>query len=423
MAQVIEMAYLSELIGRAVRDHRGTTLGRLNDLLILPEEQSDYPRVVALSLKNGNAATKALAWSGTEDLAGNTIVLQTQPQSYTESGREIFLARDVMDKQVIDIEDHRVVRVNDLELGRIGSDYRLINVDIGGRGLLRRLGVEDLAERVAERFNRHIPSNALSWSDLSFLPDKGVRVNVPRQNLNELHPADIAEILEDVGPRRAGDLIRDLGDEKIADTLMELETDFQAEVLESFPKERAADIVEEMEPDEAADLLNELEPESRQAVLDLMEHDEKEAVQELLQHEQDTAGGLMTTNYVYVPPGLTVGQALEHLRTDPDAREAETIYYVYILDNEEKLLGVCSLSDLVLADPAMPIEKIMHSHPMYVELDTPRDDVLEEISKYNLLAVPVVNEDNQMQGIVTADDALEMILPQEWKVKLPRLFR
>lgn len=416
------MAYISELIGRAVRDHRGNTLGRLTDLLILPEEKSEYPRVVALAL-GAEEQPKLFAWQGTEDLAGNIIVLQTQPQAYQETGHEIFLSRDVLDRQVIDVEDHRMVRVNDLELGRIGSDYRLINVDIGGRGLLRRLGVEDLTERIAERFSLRIPNNAVSWCDLSFLPDKGVRVNVPRQSLKELHPADIAEILEDVGPRMAGELIRDLGDEKIADTLAELETDFQAEVLESFPEERAADIVEEMEPDEAADLLNELEPEKRQAVLNLMEQEERQDVEELLEHKEDTAGGLMTTSYVSVPPGITVGEALERLRSDPDSQEAETIYYVYVLDAEEKLLGVCSLSDMVLAQPATPIEQIMHADPVYVELDTPRDEVLEEIAKYNLLAVPVVNQDNQMQGIVTADDALEMILPQEWKVKLPRLFR
>lgn len=416
------MAYLSELIGRVVRDHRGTTMGRLNDLLILPDEKSEYPRVVALAL-GSDEQPKLFSWLGTEDLAGSNIVLQTTPQSYPETGREIFLSRDVLDRQVIDIEDHRMVRVNDLELGRIGSDYRLINVDIGGRGLLRRLGVEDLVERVAERFRRQIPNNAVSWCDLSFLPDKGVRVNVPRQSFKELHPADIAEILEDVGPRLAGELIRDLGDEKIADTLMELETDFQAEVLESFPEERAADIVEEMEPDEAADLLNELDPEKRQAVLNLMEQDEREDVQELLVHEEDTAGGLMTNSYVTVPPGITVGEALERLRNDPDSRDAETIYYVYVLDPDGKLEGVCSLSDMVLAQPDAPIEKIMHHDPVYVDVATPRDEVLEEISKYNLLAVPVVNQDNQLQGIVTADDALEMILPQEWKVKLPRLFR
>lgn len=419
------MAYLSELIGRIVRDHRGTVLGRLNDLLILPEDKNEYPRVVALSLgKVGHSEPALIAWSGKEDLAGNTIVLQQPvPEPYRESGGEIYLGRDVMDKQVIDVEDHRMVRVNDLELGRIGSDYRLINVDIGGRGLLRRLGLEDLSERLADRFNWRLPGRSISWSDLNFLPEVGVRVNVPRQNLKELHPADIAEILEDVGPRIAGQLMQQMEDEKIADTLMELETDFQKEVLESFSEERAADIVEEMEPDEAADLLNELEPERRQAVLNLMEQDEKETVQELLVHQEDTAGGLMTTEYFSMPPGITAREALERLRRDPDARDAETIYYVYVLDSEEKLVGVCSLSDLVLADPDTRIDDIMHRDPVYVELDTPRDEVLEEISKYSLLAVPVVNGENQMQGIVTADDALEMIIPQEWKVKLPRIFR
>lgn len=419
------MAYLSELVGRVVRDHRGSALGRLTDLLIQPDEKSDYPRVVALALaKGGQREPSLITWSGKEDLAGNTIVLQ-QPvcEIFHESGNQIYLARDVLDKQVIDVEDHRMVRVNDLELGRIGGDYRLINVDIGGRGLLRRLGLEDAAERVAERFDWRLPSRSVSWSDLSFLPQVGVRVKVPRQNLKELHPADMAEILEDVGPRIAGELMQHMEDEKIADTLMELETDFQAEVLESFSEERAADIVEEMEPDEAADLLNELEPEKRQAVLNLMEKDEKEAVEELLGHHEDTAGGLMTNEYVSVPPGLTAQEALERLRRNPDARDAETIYYVYVLDSDEKLLGVCSLSDLVLAEPNTLVDEIMHRDPVYVQLDTPRDDVLEEISKYNLLAVPVVNGENQMQGIVTADDALEMIMPQEWKVKLPRIFR
>lgn len=418
------MAYLSELIGRVVRDHRGNYLGRLNDLLILPDE-SKYPRVVALAIgRRKDRPPTLIAWSGTEDLAGTTIVLpQPTPTPYTETGNEIYLARDVLDKQVIDIEDHRMVRVNDLELGRIGSDYRVLNVDIGGRGLLRRLGLEELTERIAEHLHLSIPSKAVAWSDLSFLPQVGVRVNVPRQNLHQLHPADIAEILEDVGPRLAGELMREFNDEKIADTLMELETDFQAQVLESFSEERAADIVEEMDPDEAADLLNELAPEKRQAILNSMEREEKETVQELLVHPEDTAGGLMTTNYVQVPPGLTAGQALERLRNDPDAAEAETIYYVYIVDEEERLVGVCSLSDLVLAHPDTPIEQIMHADPVVVELDTPREKVLEEISKYNLLAVPVVNDENQLQGIVTADDALEMILPQEWKVKLPRIFR
>lgn len=407
------MAYLSELTGREVRDHRGNILGRLRDLLIDSDEKADYPRVAALALSAaGQRDPVLLAWSGNEDLAGSKIILQQPiPQKYHETGNEIYLARDVMDKQVIDTNDHRVVRVNDLELGKIGSDYRLINVDIGGRGLLRRLGLEDTAERVADRFNRHLPSRSVAWGDLNFLPEVGVRVNVPRERLRDLHPADIAEILTGVGPRVAGQLIQQLEDEKIADTLEELETDFQAEVLESFPDARAADIVEEMEPDEAADLLQELRDEKRQGILSQMEKEEKEEVEELLAHGENTAGGLMTTKYVSVPPGITTVEAIDRLRQSAETRDAETIYYVYILDPDEKLIGVCSLSDLVLAAPETLVDAIMHRDPIFVELNTSREEVLETISKYNLLAVPVVNGENQLQGIVTADDAIEMILP------------
>jgi magnesium transporter len=420
-----DMAYLSELIGREVRDHRGNILGKLTDLLISSEERSDYPRVVALALtSSGKSEPAFIAWTGSEDLAGNKIVLQ-QPvtQPYRETPNEIHLARDVLDKQVIDTENHRMVRVNDLELGKIGSDYRLINADIGGRGLLRRLGLEDVAEQIAERLNRHLPTRAVAWGDLNFLPVRGVQVRVPREKLKELHPADIAEILGDLGPRLGSQFIQQMEVEKIADTLEELEPEFQAEVLESFPDERAADIVEEMEPDEAVDLLNELEPEKRQDILNLMEKEEKEEIQELLTHGENTAGGLMTTKYVTVPPGLRAGEALERLRHDEASKEAETIYYVYVTNGDDKLVGVVSLSDLVLAPSDTLIDEIMHQDPMIVKLDTPRDQVLEMIGKYNLLAVPVVNEENQLQGIVTADDALEMILPDEWKVRLPRVFR
>lgn len=422
------MAYLSELIGREVRDHKGALVGTLCDVLIVPangENGKYYPRVVALQVRpRGKNELSLIPWQGTEDLAGNKIILQKPAQSaYALRGNEIWLGRDVLDKQVIDTNNHRMVRVNDLELGKIGTDYRLINVDIGGRGLLRRLGIEDQAEVIAEKLGRPLPSRAVSWNDLEFLPLGGLRVQVPRERLKELHPADIAEILQDVGPRVGAELIRNLDDEQVADTLEELEPDFQAEMLEKFTDERAADIVEEMQPDEAADLLNALDDERRADIIEHMQPEEMLEVQELLTHEKDTAGGLMTPKFVTVPPGITCAAALRRLRADAEAKESETIYYVYVTDSDKKLIGVFPLSALVLADPHATVDSIMDEHPITVSLDTPREEVLEKIAKYNLLAVPVVDRDNVLQGIVTSDDALEMILPQEWKVKLPRVFR
>ncbi len=418
------MAYLSELIGREVRDHKGLPIGTLRDVLIVSDERTHYPRVVALAVSvPGQSAPRLLPWGGDEDLAGFKIKLQKPPQApYQPNGNAIWLARDLMDKQIIDTNDHRIVRVNDLELGKLGTDYCLINVDIGGRGLLRRLGMEDLAERLAHGLKRELPAREIAWSDVSILPGGNIRLNVTRKQLNELHPADIAEILEDAGPRMAAELIRTLDDEKVADTLEELQPDFQAEVLEEFSDERAADIVEEMQPDEAADLLNEMDKERREDILNLMDKEDKAEVEELLVHKEDTAGGLMNTRYVTVPPGITAAEAMQRLRQMASAREAETIYYVYITDAAEHLAGVVSLSDLVLADPNTLVDEIMHKHPVKVDVQTNRADVLETISRYDLLAVPVVDADGRLLGIVTADDALEMILPEEWKVKLPRLF-
>jgi magnesium transporter len=405
------MAYLNELIGRKVHDHRGSFLGRLTDLLITSEDKSDYPRVVALALLPDHTPDLLLIrWTGDEDLAGNKIVLeQREIQPYQPLGKEIYLSRDILDKQVIDTENHRVARVNDLELGKIGNDYRLINVDIDGRGLLRRLRLEDFAEWIAAAFHRPLLRRAVAWGNLNFLSPGDIQVKSSRANLNELHPADIAEILENVGPHIIAQMLEQMKDEKIADTLEELEPDIQAKILDAFPDERAADIVEEMEPDEAVDMLQELDEERRTQFFNLMEPEERAEVAGLLKYPEDTAGGLMTTKYASVSPGSTVAETLQEVRQSKDAYEAEMIYYVYVLDVEEHLLGVVSLSDLVLAASNVPLDTVMHHNPIKVLVDASHEEVLDALTRYNLLALPVVDTENRMQGIITADHAHEMI--------------
>ncbi len=171
----------------------------------------------------------------------------------------------------------------------------------------------------------------------------------------------------------------------------ELEPEFQADVLESLPTEQAADIIEEMEPDEAADALQEMQEDKRAQVFNLMEPEESAEVAELIKHPEDTAGGLMTTKYLTVPPDISIGEALQHIRIEAQAKEAETIYYVYAVDAEEHLKGVFSLSDLVLADPNSTVDSIMHHKPIHAHLADPREQVLEAIARYNLLAVPVAD--------------------------------
>jgi magnesium transporter len=405
------MAFLNELIGRKVRDHRGSVAGKLTDLLISSHEKSDYPRVIALALVPENKTDPCLIqWTGDEDLAGNKIIIeQREIRPYQPTGSEIDLVRDVLGKQVFDAEYHRVARVNNIELGKIGSEYCLINVDIDGRSFLQKMGMEKIAERVAASSHRLLPGHAIAWSDLNFLAPGSIQVKLPREKFDELHPADIADILEHVGPRIGAQMLAQMEDEKIADTLEELDPDLQAEVLGAFSDERAADIVEEMEPDEAADMLQEFDEARRTQFISLMEPKERAEVAELLGYPESTAGGLMTTKYASVSPGTNVAEALQELRRSPAANEAVTINYVYVLDAQEHLLGVVSLSDLVLTAAAVALDTIMHKNPVCVKVDAPPEDVLEALTHYNLLALPVVDAENRLQGIITADHAHEMI--------------
>jgi CBS domain-containing protein/sporulation protein YlmC with PRC-barrel domain len=417
------MPFLSEFLGRAVWDSEGQRVGKLDDLLASAAPvETPYPPIVALVVEQGEAIM-LIPWDQVRVMVGPVIALGVKAEAitpYLPAEHDLYLARDILDKQVIDINGLQVVRVNDLELTKIDGRYYLTNVDIGGQGLLRRLGLDKLAAKIAQRLKRPLPERFIAWNEVELLPTHGVRLKVPRSKIAELHPADIAEILSDLTPRAGEALIGSLDNEMVADTLEEFEPEFQASMLNIFDDERAADVLEAMTPDDAADLLGELPPERREELLRLMEEEEEEEVRELLAYAEDTAGGLMTTEYVTVPPEITAAQAIELLREE--ARKAETIFYVYVVDGEEHLLGVFSLRELILAQPGAKVADFMERKVIKVGLETPSKEVVRVMAKYDLLAVPVVDEGNRLQGMVTADDAVDLILPEEWKVRLPRIF-
>jgi Mg2+ transporter MgtE len=295
-------------------------------------------------------------------------------------------------------------------------------VDIGGVGLLRRLGLAKVAQSLAKRFKRELPPNVISWDEVELLPgNQPMRLKVPGKKMAELHPADIAEIISDLTRAESNQLLETLDVKTVADTLEEVEPDFQASLVETMSDEKVADVLEEMAPDEAADLLAEL-PEGRsQELLKLMERDEAEDVRKLLTYPDNTAGSIMTTEFWTVSPDLTATEAIECLRKT--AQEAENIFYVYITDKDNHLLGVVSLKDLVLAKPETVITEFMRARVVMVNLLDSQDEVAQAVSKYNLVALPVVDEERRIHGIVTADDALDKIIPTAWKRRLPRMYR
>jgi magnesium transporter len=339
---------------------------------------------------------------------------------YVSGEQDLYLARDVLDKQIIDTDGVRVVRVNDLELARVNGSFFVANVDIGRLGLVRRLWT-GLALWLEGRQSKPRLGGTISWDHVELLPgNQPMRLKVSGKKITDLHPADLAEIISDLTKPESEKLLETLDAAKVADTLEEVEPEFQASLLEMMPDEKVADVLEEMAPDEAADLLAEFPSDRSKELLNLMEVDEAADVRRLLTYPVDVAGGLMNTEYISISPSLTASETIAFLRRD--ASEAETIYYVYVIEPDGRLVGVFSLRELVLADPQTPVKDFMHKRLVTVNLTDSQEDVAQEVAKYNLLALPVVDDQGRIQGIVTADDALDKIIPTAWKKRLPRLY-
>ncbi|HEX7544559.1 MAG TPA: CBS domain-containing protein [Candidatus Limnocylindrales bacterium] len=416
------MLYLSQAIGRPVRDQLGESIGKVADLIVAIGDS--YPPVTGLVVNN-NGREIFLSWQAVNSLDAGGAALGTTAidiSRFQQRPNEIRLKRDLMDKQIVDIDGRKVVRVNDLRLDEVEGALHLVAVDVGASGVLRRLGIEGPWRTLARGLHRDVPERYIDWEDVDPVERSiaSVRLRVPHKGLAELHPADLATIIDQLTRSDRVGVIASLDDEAAADAIGEMEPETQVEVMEDLEPGRAADILEEMDPDEAADLVADLSDESRVEILGLMEKDEADEVQELMTYDEETAGGIMTTEFVAVPATLTAAQTIDRLRElEPDA---ETIYYVYVTDSDERLVGVLSLRDLIVSKPEIVISTFMFDEPVAVRTDTSQEEVTEVVARYNLLAVPVVDAEGRLEGIVTVDDAMDTLLPQPSKRRLPRLF-
>lgn len=410
--------YLSAVIGRSVINNKGDEIGLLRDLIMVPGDV--FPEVSHIVIKS-RKGLKSLPWS---EVALFTHVVisasSANPQGlrpYLPCDGEILVKRDLLDKQIVDVDGAKVVRVNDIKLGNLNQKLCIFSVDIGFRGLLRRLGYERFGERFAKAIKRDIPQSEISWEYVQPLEANSSKLalNIARDQMNELHPADLADIIENIPIQSIRTVLDSIDAETTGDTLYELEPEMRNVVISQMEDEEVSDILEEMEPDEAADVLSDLPEEKAQELLEMMDQEDAEDIQELLEHEEDSAGGLMTPEYFRLTSHLTVTQALARLREC--AEEVETVYYGYIVDNEERLEGVVSLKELLLNPGDTPLTDIMEENVKFVHVDAEPEDMLETLAKYDLIAVPVLDEDDRMAGIVTVDDVLAHYLPQVVKIK------
>ncbi len=415
------MLYLSQSIGLPVLDGSGEAIGKIADLIVAVGDR--YPPVTGLVVATDRRRF-FLPWSSVDNLDASGARLGTLTidfSKFSQRPNEILLHADLMDKQIVDIDGRKVVRVNDLRLDEIEGILHLVAVDVGAAGLLRRLGIERGYRTVARNLRLPVPEHYIDWEDVDPVETSiaSIKLRVPHAGLAELHPADLADIIDQLAPKDRAGVLASLDDEAAANVFEEMEPETQVEVLEDLDPARAADILEEMSPDDAADLVADLSDETREEILALMERDEAEELGELLAYPEDTAGGMMTTEFVAVPASLSCAQAIDRLRElEPDA---ETIYYVYVTDDEDRLVGVLSLRDLIVSRPETPIQQVMLAEPVTVGALADEDEVAEIVAHYNLLAVPVVDATGRLVGIVTVDDAMDAILPDAWRKRLPRL--
>jgi magnesium transporter len=411
---------LSELISLTVVDSAGIEVGELID--VVAEFAPEAPPVTAFFIARDDEQLCA-SWQQVAeiDVDGERLVLGCPADALGAAslrGAEIALRDAVLDKQVVNMRDRSFVRVQDVILDARGGGLVVAGVDASHGALARRFGLGFLARRLPRRSGDYVP-----WEDVNAISLRLSRLNFVEAfaELAELHPADIADVVGQVGTRERAAVLGALNAYLAADTLQEMDEDLRAAALAEMPVTRAAKVLEKLDADVAADLLADLPEDLADELLSLQPDQRERDLRGLASHAEDSAGGLMTLEYVTLSVGTTAGAALEWLRRERPDQHAMS--YVYVLDADGHLAGVLSLRELVLADQANAVDEIMEDDVVTVAADTDEEEVGRVMTKYNLLAVPVVDEERRMLGIVTLDDALDAILPEDWKRRLPRLFR
>jgi CBS domain-containing protein/sporulation protein YlmC with PRC-barrel domain len=414
--------FLSKLLGSPVRDRDAKPAGTLQDLVVT--SRPNYPRVTALLVKRRGRLVVA-EWSAVESFEETMTMLKVSGSELDErelGEDELRLSQQFLDKQLVDTEGHKVIRVNDIQLVRTGPFVHAVAVDISSGAILRRVGLGRVSDRLTKGRQQPKP-HLIDWRvlDLGETDDSGVRLAVPRTKIELLHPADIADIVHELSPEERAAVIGALEDEIAADTLEELHPSYQTSLLLDMSDARASELLASMSPDDAADLLADLPDERRAHLIAMMEKEDAEDMRELLSYPEDSAGGIMTPDFAWVRLDDTAAEATEKLRSQAD--DVETVYYIYVLDRGEHLRGVFSLRDLLMTPPERKVRDFMTENPVSVPTLAGEEEITQAIAKYNLLALPVVDDDNVLHGIITVDDAIDLVLPLAWKKRLPRLFR
>jgi magnesium transporter len=411
--------YLSGIIGKEAFDTDGEAIGIIKDLLInsIPGAPNDYGRqiVTGVKLKTGKE-TRYYSFNNFRVIkareALNVSCSELAELNEEEVLNGLLLVESILDKQIVDLNGRKLVRVNDVRLVTLSQGTYPLAVDIGIEGLLRRIGISIPIKKFLSLFGVSIPAQFILWEDVQAIDFSNFNIKLSKSyaKLHTLHPSDIADILEELGKKSSMSVFSSLNEEQAADVLEELESHAQIHIVENLPVDKAADVLEKMPADEVADILDELEDDKAELLLKEMEAGSSQEVRELLEYEDDMAGSLMTTDYLSFSAGKTVEEVLIELRAKKP--EDAELYNMFVTEADDELIGTFTLRDLVVSEPNVPVSKIMKSEPVSLFDDQEVDAIAEIVSKYNLLAVPVVDQDYKLQGMVVIDDVVEDLISE-----------
>jgi magnesium transporter len=408
---------LSELLGATVYDPSGAS-GRVREVTLAPQEDRSRISSLIVKTKTGN---RVLPLSAVSAINGGIQTTTASAEWPAVNGTEglFLLERDLLDQQVIDVNGRKVVRVNDVDLqvdppkDKNTSAHpvlRVHSVDVGARGAVRRL-LRGVAPKTAlAALLGRIPPRSIPWNFIDVIetdPARRVKLKISYDGLAKLHPADIADIVEDLAPDERQAVFQTLDEETAAEALEEVEPKVQKAIVESLDSGRAADIVEEMDPDAAADLLGELPEERSEQILVQMEPEAQQDVVELLEHHEETAAGRMTTEFLALPVQATVQNAIDSLREFEGGVEA--VSTIYLVDSHGTLVGAVPLARLVLAPTSAPMLALTQEPLVMAHEGVEENEVAELFDKYNLQTLPVVDEHNKLTGVITSDDVISML--------------
>ncbi|MEI7595161.1 MAG: CBS domain-containing protein [Bacteroidota bacterium] len=406
--------YLSRIIGKKIFNAENKSIGIIKDLLIeTNHNETPQPKVIGIKIKqSGNI--NLFSFDG--------IRIEKQIRKLTVKCSELTLLSDVninnslllsdiiLDKQLVDLNGRKLVRVNDIRLVQLAEATYALAVDVGIEGLLRRIGVAKEMKYIFNFFGKNLPAKFISWEDIEAVDfsNLNIKLSKTQSKLHSLHPSDIADIIEDLGGSTRASIFSQLDEEKAADVLEEMEPAAQISLIESLPIEKAADILEKMPANEAADIIEELEDERAEQLLKEMDAESSEDVRELLEYDNNEVGSVMTTEFLSFPENMPVFEVLTIIRLEKPENDA--LYNLFVTNEKEQLIATLSLRDIIISEPATLVSKIMKTNPITVKNTDKVYDLAELISKYNLLSIPVIDEDKVLHGMVVIDDIVEDLI-------------